>query len=141
MSSYKSLSESLGGAVQSGYQAKSKSYERSATSALYADRNRNRSNLFSVLYGALSLGSNLYDVYSQSQDTLEYATDKGYESTGNWWDRTFKKDGANFSESDVMARKSLNVDSDEFSRNDVKKYFDEEVDWKTAWDNITIRSV
>ena len=141
-SAYQSLGRSLGGAIATGYQAQAKGLERRASNQLYADRSQRRSNLFNVLYQAIGVGSNLYDTYSQNQEGIDYATDfkSGYNLTSGWLENLFgspefEKDGTKFSLAEVMARKTLGVDLDEFSRK-IEKIA--EIDFESALDGIKI---
>ncbi len=114
MPDYKGLGESLGSAISSGYKAQSKFYERRSSQDLYRHRESQRRNLFDVLYGAMGLGSNLYDIYSENQKIMDWATseEQGYKVTSNWLENLFgslefEKGGEAFTAAELSAKKLL----------------------------------
>ncbi len=114
MAGYKGLGKSLGSAISTGYKAQSKSYERKSGEDLYKYRQFQRQNMFDVLYGAIGLGSNLFDIYSGNQEIMDWATggDQGYKVTSNWMENLFgspefEKGGEVFTAAKLSAIKLL----------------------------------
>ena len=89
MADYKGLGESLGSAIGTGYKAQSKSYERKSGEDLYKYRQFQRQNMFDVLYSAIGLGSNLFDIYSGNQEVISRAKEQKFKVTSNWLDNLF----------------------------------------------------
>lgn len=118
MPAYKELGESLGSAIGTGYEAQSKFYERRSAQDLYRHREFQRQNLFDVLYGAIGLGSNLYDIYSENQQIMDWATSEkqGYKVTSNWLENLFgsvefEKGGEAFTAAELSAKKLLGIET------------------------------
>ena len=112
MASYKGLGKSLGSAISTGYEAKTKGYERQSSQDLYKYRQFQKSNLFDVLYGAIGLGSNLYDVYSGNQKMMDWAGENKFKTTTNWLTNLFgspefEKGGESFTMAELSAKKLL----------------------------------
>jgi len=142
-SAYQSLGKSLGGAIESGYKARTESIKREVASRDYAYKRQRRASLFDIMYQALGVGSSLYEIYNQNQTTLDYAYDKGYKTTSNWLDNMFgspkfTKEGTEYSAAEVMSRKLLDVDKDEFSRKAIDEANLDDFDFRTKWDRIQI---
>jgi len=112
MPNYKGLGESLSGAIGTGYEAQSKAYERQGSEELYKYKEQQRANLFDVLYGAMGMGSNLYEIYSGNKDIIDWGTKNEYEVTTDWLTNLFgtpefKKGEDVFTASELSARKLL----------------------------------
>ena len=112
MPDYAGLGSSLGQAMRTGYEAQSKVYERQTNEELYKYKEYQRNNLFDVLYNAISLGSNLYDIYSGNQSIMDWAKKNEYEVTSNWITNLFgtpefKKGEDIFTSAELSAKKLL----------------------------------
>ena len=112
MPDYKGLGESFSSATRTGYSAQGKAYERQGMNELYNYKEQQRNSLFDVLYNAIGLGSNLYDIYSGNKDIIDWAGKNDFQVTSNWLDNLFgtpefKKGDTMYTAEELYAQKML----------------------------------
>ena len=115
MADYFELGKLFGKSYSPAVEAARVGSETSGKIAQERTKQINKRRLYELATNLAIVGLDQYEGHQRSSRIAKYAEDKGFEGYYDYWDNffsrpTYTKDGVEYSEADIEARKRYNID-------------------------------